>query len=215
MRSEEVSEIPDCDFCLTEGRIIKAKFFGSTSDGSPAGGKKANMCQEHYDQHGSWIGTKLLVKTLLFLFLAMIYSGVCSAAPAIVTIAESQIGKGEIGGNNKGIFVKRYTQGQEVAWCAGFVSWVRFHAGQRDNYFLSARSYWNTYRCQRVSSPRTGDIIIFRRGLHSGHVGIVETVQGSTITTIEGNVGAYPARVARFTYRLNHIKNLLGFIRLP
>lgn len=134
--------------------------------------------------------------------------------PLTVRIAESQIGKGEIGGNNQGPIVEMYTRGQDVAWCSAFVSWVRFQSGQRSNYFLSAKSYWKSYYSQRVTSPRPGDLIIFSRSHSQGHIGFVEKVQGCTVTTIEGNVGKYPAKVKRFHYRLGCINHLLGFVRI-
>lgn len=134
--------------------------------------------------------------------------------PLTVRIAESQIGRGEIGGNNQGPIVEMYTRGQNVAWCAGFVSWVRSQAGDKGPYLLSARSYWTSGHFKRVSRPKPGDFIIFYRGSHSGHVGIVEKVQGARITTIEGNVGRYPAKVKRFRYTLGHIRKILGFVRV-
>ena len=136
----------------------------------------------------------------------------------IVKIALSQLGKGEIGGDNKGPQVEMYTRGQDVSWCAAFVSWVLTKAGVRgEGYLLSARSYWTKYKAHRVHSPKSGDIICFYRGSrrgHSGHVGIVERVKDGEVYTIEGNVGRYPAVVKEFHYRLNHIPHLLGFVRV-
>lgn len=129
----------------------------------------------------------------------------------IVRIAQSQIGLGEQGGDNRGAIVRKYTGGQEVAWCASFVSWVLRQSGHSLPYYLSARSYLNL---NSVRSPKPGDIIVLSRaGRNTGHVGIVEKVDGKHITTIEGNVGSYPARIKRVTYTLGNIKNLLGFVR--
>ena len=154
---------------------------------------------------------------LLFLFIGSVDPAL-SAENRIVEIARSQLGKGEIGGNNKGSQVKAYTLGQEVSWCAGFVSWVLKEAGvSRQKYLLSARRYWVDYKANRVKTPRAGDIICFYRGIRGdwiGHVGIVEKVQGQTLVTIEGNVGRYPARVKEIRYRIGHIPHLLGFVRI-
>lgn len=156
-----------------------------------------------------------LVLVLSVLLIAGCFIGSRPAhAASIVEIAQSQIGKGEIGGDNRGPQVKKYTRGQEVAWCAAFVSWVRSQSGQASPYLLAARSYWKNYSHKRVARPRSGDLIIFARGNHQGHIGIVERVQGNTITTIEGNVGKFPATVRRFTYQIGNIKNLLGFVRV-
>lgn len=133
---------------------------------------------------------------------------------SVVEVARSQIGKGEIGGNNRGPNVKKYTKGQEVAWCSGFVSWVVNRAGKNDNYFLSARSWLKAKGSKKVTRPKAGDLIVFARGNHAGHVGIVEYVSEGNIHTIEGNVGPYPAKVKRMTYQLGHIKNLIGFVRI-
>lgn len=145
---------------------------------------------------------------LLFVLVSSSYAG------DVVSIARSQLGQGEIGGDNRGSIVKKYTKGKEVAWCSGFVSWVVNKAGKNDNYFLSARSWLKAKGSKRTSSPRPGDIIVFSRGNRTGHVGIVETVHGKSITTIEGNVGRYPARVKRCTYTIGRIRNLIGFVRL-
>lgn len=150
---------------------------------------------------------------------------IAAQSPAIadiVTIAQGEIGKGEIGGDNKGKVVRKYTRGQDVAWCAAFVSWCRKQNGQGSNYFLSARSYWTHYgKGTRISIPRRGDIACFSRGRsgRQGHVGIVESVESKDDTTIvvliEGNKGAYPAKVSRHRYTLNKMPNLLGFVRIP
>ncbi len=216
MKEHQVNAIPDCDFCLVEGRKCQAKYFGPTKAASPSHGNEASMCEDHLKAYGQPHRSRLLVKSALFFSLMfMVFAGGCHASPSLVVVAQSQIGKGEIGGNNKGVFVEKYTKDQDVAWCAGFVSWVRFQAGAKHNYLLSARSYWRLYHRQAVPVPRAGDLIVFSRGRHQGHIGIVEKIQGQTITTIEGNVGPYPATVRRFHYQIGHIHHLLGFIRLP
>lgn len=155
----------------------------------------------------------------IFLILVLFFCGCDDVSFAdqsnVLEIARSQLGKGEIGGNNKGKEVKKYTHGQEVAWCAGFVSWCRYKSGQvRGAYFLSALSYWRSARFKHVHNPKAGDLIIFKRGSQQGHVGIVEQVEGGRISTIEGNVGKFPATVKRLHYNLGSIPHLLGFVRL-
>lgn len=149
------------------------------------------------------------------LTVVMVLIGTPVFSSEIVEIAKSQIGRGETMSDNHGKDVRRYTRGQDVAWCAGFVSWVLTEAGRlRDSqYFLSAREYWNMTD-KRVKEPRPGDVICFTRGSGwTGHVGIIEKIEGNKIITIEGNVGKFPAKVKRVTYN-GHIKNLLGFVRL-
>lgn len=136
-------------------------------------------------------------------------------ASTIVDVAISELGHGEIGCDNCGPDVKRYTRGMEASWCAGFVSWVLREAGVDIPYKLSARQFWNMAR-NRVTTPQPGDIICFWRESPSswkGHVGIVYKVGDGWITTIEGNVGAFPAKVKRITY-YGVPKNLLGYVRV-
>lgn len=134
----------------------------------------------------------------------------------ILHFAIKEIGRAEIGGDNKGQNVKKYTRGIESAWCAGFVSYVLHKSGHDDlGYILSAREYYN--KGKRVINPKPGDIICFWRGKKNGwmgHVGIVERVTETHIYTIEGNRGPYPAKVKRVVYNRNNIKNLLGFVRI-
>lgn len=159
------------------------------------------------------------IVVILVLLAVLLIAGCHETAHAdVVAIAQSQIGRGEIGGDNKGPSVKMYTRGREVAWCAGFVSWVLKEEGLfRDEYLLSARAFWTKYKAHRVTNPRPGDIICFYRGSRGGtlgHVGIVEKVDAGYITTIEGNKGAFPAKVKRCRYKIGEIKKLLGFVRL-
>lgn len=153
-------------------------------------------------------------KALVAIIAVLILMTSPAYAGSVVDIARSQLGKGEIGGDNRGKEVKEYTHGQEVAWCSAFVSWVRSRAGLYGSYYLRARSYWDLNPDKHVSTPQPGDVIVFTRGGQKGHVGIVEKVEGKIITTIEGNVGPYPAKVKRFTYTLGKIPNLIGFVRL-
>lgn len=163
-------------------------------------------------------------KILILLPLLLILSSCGPLTPvgwskqsSIVEIARSQLGKGEEGGNNHGVSVRKYTRGSEVAWCAGFVSWVLQESGHQQKYLLSAREYWAHYKTHRTKNPRPGDIICFYRGSRGnrlGHVGIIEEVKGFKIITIEGNVGKYPAKVKRVEYQIGKIPKLLGFIRI-
>jgi len=151
------------------------------------------------------LGTCLLGAILLLLC-----AGIARAD--IVSTAQSQIGLGELGSNNKGIYVKRYLNGQEgLPWCAGFVSYCAKEAGYKLPYLLRAKSYLKYG--QRINDPKAGDLIVFTRQ-GGGHIGIIEKVSKDTITTIEGNLGAYPAKVKRVNYHREHIKNFTGFVRL-
>ena len=134
-----------------------------------------------------------------------------SQGSEVVSIAQSQIGLGEKGGNNRGPVVRKYTKGQNLPWCAGFVSWTLSKAGKNTPYLLRAKNYLKIGK--RVSRPKPGDLIVFNRK-GGGHVGIIESVKGKKITTIEGNVGDYPAKVKRYTYIAGKIPNFIAFVEV-
>lgn len=114
---------------------------------------------------------------------------------AIVKVAQAQLGN--VGGNK---FWKWYGFSSHVHWCACFVSWCGdqcgyIKAGIIPKYavcgtgadWFKARHRW----ASRGYSPKPGDIIFFDFE-HDGemdHTGIVESCDGKTVTTIEGNSG--------------------------
>lgn len=160
------------------------------------------------------------MKLASLIVLALLLSG-CSdevfASNKLVEIARTQVGLGEKGKDNAGDIVLKYTKGRQIPWCASFVSWSLEQAGYSGGYLFSARSFWTSGSFERVSVPREGDIVVFTRGNpkgRMGHVGIVERVDGGKLTTIEGNVGSYPAHVKRRHYTLGKMPRLLGFVRL-
>lgn len=75
----------------------------------------------------------------------------------------------------------------EVAWCAAFVGSCLERAGIGSTRALNARSYlkWGF----PTSSPRTGDIVVFSRGVNQmeGHVGFYLRTDGDRIVTLGGN----------------------------
>lgn len=153
---------------------------------------------------------KRLVATILIILVASnAYAG------GVLSIARSQLGRGETCGDNCGEDVLKYTRGQNVAWCAGYVSWVMTKAGKmKGKYTLSAREFSRIG--VKTNNPMPGDVIVLRRGKSGrlGHVGIVEKIYKDKIVCIEGNVGKFPAKVKRITYSRKNIKNLIGFYRI-
>ena len=120
-----------------------------------------------------------------------------------------EIARGEIGvkespyGSNK---VKYNTEfyGSPVAgtaypWCVAFVWWVFKQAGASSLFYggkkTASCTVLNTYhqgQGQGISGGyRPGDIIFFNfsGGRSTDHVGICESWDGATITTIDGNTG--------------------------
>lgn len=146
------------------------------------------------------------------IYMVIAILGFAIAAHAdIVSVARNEIGHGEQFGNNRGVYVRQYLNGQEnLPWCAGFVSYCAMRSGHKLPYVLRAKSFLKLGTA--VNNPRPGDLVVFgRKG--GGHVGIVETVTPGNITTIEGNLGDYPSRVKRVVYK-GSPKNLLAYVRL-
>ena len=123
---------------------------------------------------------------------------------AIARVARSQLGVTEspIGSN-----CTRYGPCEE--WCALFVAWVWRHAGVAMSggtapYAYSGSLYgWVKEHGGRVlpptATPSPGDAVLYGWGPGaSEHVGIVESVLGGEIVTIEGNFGNRVARVGPF-----------------
>jgi len=128
-----------------------------------------------------------------------------------LSVAQSQIGLGEIGANNTGVYVRKYLGGKDnLPWCAGFISYCLKEAGIRLPYILRAKDYLNMGI--KVDRPKPGDLAVFSRN-GGGHIGIIEKVDVNKITTIEGNTGNYPSKVKRIVYK-GKPKNLIAYIRL-
>lgn len=154
----------------------------------------------------SWIITAIVICLWLFI------PDLEAKETTPLSIAQSQIGLGEIGSNNKGVYVRKYLNGKEgLPWCAGFISYCLKKAQIKAPYTLRARDFMKLGRL--VKNPQAGDLIIFSRQ-GGGHVEIIEKITKDTIITIAGNLGAYPSVVKRVAYRKNNIKNLLAFVRI-
>lgn len=126
----------------------------------------------------------------------------------IVEIAKSQIGRGpsEVG---KDLEHPPYNLSRQLRkneqWCSEFVSWVycatgRPLTGGRHGWLMrnsrSLRQWFerNTFFVQRNddfwenNAPMPGDYIRYDND-RGGHSGLVYSVEGSTLVTIEGNIG--------------------------
>ncbi len=116
---------------------------------------------------------------------------------AMVKIAQSQLGVVE--GNDNITDYGKFTGTDGAAWCAAFVSWVmdqtfggdknKRNKALRGPISAAVSGLWSNFKGANAmtSTPQPGDVIIFKKG--GSHTGIVETVNGNTITTIEGNTG--------------------------
>ena len=121
--------------------------------------------------------------------------GIGSEGGDIVEIAASQIGN--VGGQP---YWSWYGFPSRVEWCACFVSWCADQCGYIEEGRVPKFAYCPTGvqwfkdagRWQdRGYTPQPGDIVFFDWGGDgvSDHVGIVESCDGTTVFTIEGNSG--------------------------
>jgi LysM repeat protein len=101
------------------------------------------------------------------------------------------------------------------AWCDQFVDWcfwklcdedaeeaqkMSCQSGPYGAGCVYSKQYYENAGRYYTSNPKPGDQIFFSSTGRIDHTGIVETVNGNTITTVEGNTSD---RVARRTYSLN------------
>ena len=114
--------------------------------------------------------------------------------PAIVQVALSQEG------NSGETYWSWYGFNSRVEWCACFVSWCADQCGYIDSGMIpkfslcsDGVSWFCSHGRFRDGSyvPAAGDIIFFDWGDNGSidHVGIVESVAGGRVNTIEGNSG--------------------------
>ena len=130
----------------------------------------------------------------------------------IVQVAASQEGKGGT------TYWSWYGFGSRVEWCACFVSWCADQSGYIQSGVIPKFSlcsdgvkwFESKGRFRDGSyTPVAGDIIFFDWGNNGtiDHVGIVESVSGGTVNTIEGNSGD---KVARRSYSIGS-SNIYGY----
>ncbi len=153
-------------------------------------------------------------------------------AALAAAIGELKANAREIGGNNRGAFVRKYLAPAGIdegnSWCAGFVSWCFMQAAGGSKaampfaYTPSARTLLAEFKQQGWSNapgssylPLPGDIVVWWRvslAGWQGHTGLVHSVQDGMLYTIEGN---HSPRVQGFSYVLSRMDKLLGFGHVP
>lgn len=119
-----------------------------------------------------------------------------------IALAELARGAREIGGNNMGPWVRKYTGGREGArwpWCAAFVTWCYRRACTElelqpalAERFSSSRLYREAEaRGLLTTTPAPGCIFLVRGGPTGfRHTGIVRAVGAGYVRTVEGNARA-------------------------
>ena len=173
-------------------------------------GKTAQQMAEEYGFDEKQLGyvTELLSDEYSDLWASLSAPGVGS--DDIVAVALSQVGN--VGGQP---YWSWYGFSSRVEWCACFVSWCSDQCGYIESGVMPKHSYcptgveWFRSRGQwqdRSSIPAPGSIIYFDWGGDgvADHVGIVESCDGSTVYTIEGNANdaVKPLSYAVGNYRI-------------
>jgi hypothetical protein len=127
--------------------------------------------------------------------------------------------------SNRGPRVEQYLKSVNTppgyAWCCAFVYWCFNEAaakGRRSNPMVKTAGcldHWNRARKQGVPTVGTGAaaadpdlvkpgmVFVMDHGGGAGHTGLVESVTGGLLTTIEGNTDASKTREGGGVYRLN------------
>ena len=149
------------------------------------------------------------------------------SAQSFIDIAKSQLGVVEKHDNITPYGAFTGANGQP--WCASFVSWAmdktfngdkeKRTAALRGPMSAAVSGLWDNFKKANAMTmkPQPGDIVIYKNG--SSHIGLVETVNGDNVTTIEGNTSGgngferNGGMVARKSFNIHQKKQLTGFGR--
>jgi len=150
-----------------------------------------------------------------------------------VEVALTQVGmKEDPIGSNWGSPVKYYLAAVGInfaaSWCMAFVYWCVEHAGCRipdgiggyKNPLIhtgGVLDQWHRIDAKmKFTQPQPGDIFIQDHGHGLGHTGIIESIDGENIHTIEGNTNDTGSREGyEVCKRVRPVSSCVGFIRIP
>jgi hypothetical protein len=130
---------------------------------------------------------------------------VSANAERMVQLAAGQVGVAESGGDNQGTPLNRYVRwftssSGPQPWCAFFASWCWDRATDSNHNVPWAPGstqsvyYWGQRVGRLVSTPQRGDFCL---KADFTHMGIVERVSGTAMTTVDGNWSDAVRRVSR------------------
>ena len=212
--TEEITVlVPTDDSTDEDGMVEETQTVERTRLVISISGKSARQMAEEYGFDEKQLGyvTELLSDEYSDLWASLSVPGVGS--DDIVAVALSQVGN--VGGQP---YWSWYGFSSRVEWCACFVSWCADQCGYIESGVMPKHSYcptgveWFRSRGQwqdRNSIPASGTIIYFDWGGDgiADHVGIVESCDGSTVYTIEGNAND---AVKRLSYSIGSTK-IMGY----
>lgn len=161
--------------------------------------------------NGEYIKSSRVVHNLLLVYLkaeATIQPEI--TAERIVALAASQVGIAETATNKVKYNTEYYgsaVSGSAFSWCCVFIWWL-FHTLDADNLYYngektaSCTTLYNWAKSAGLAiygNYQPGDIVFFDwdKSGDCDHVGIVESVSGNTVYTIEGNQNDAVTRVSR------------------
>jgi hypothetical protein len=144
-----------------------------------------------------------------------------------IQIAISQIGQEEVPRNSNwgtkekpAIIDYLHSVGIDfpASWCMAFVYWCVLQSKPVNSLIRTGGvlRQWNEISPKyKVYTPQPGDIFIQDHGHGLGHTGIVESVEGDVIHTIEGNTNDTGSREGyEVCRRTRNIGTCKGFIRI-
>lgn len=119
-------------------------------------------------------------------------------------------------------YAKRHGKGYlTAAWCDMFISYIAYISGLSKEVgeyaWCPSHVSWFKKNKRWYKTPQVGDMAFFdwNKDGAADHVGIVESVKGNTVFTIEGNKGDAVRRVARTTGILGYGRPLWPSDRVP
>ena len=109
-------------------------------------------------------------------------------------------------------------KGVSAPWCAAFISWL-FKPEQglcKKTASCLEMLEWFEKRGQIVKSPQAGDIVFFKyptNNRRTNHVGLVVSVNGNVINTIEGNTSTTSQDNGGKVMQRNRYSNIVAYAR--
>jgi hypothetical protein len=152
-----------------------------------------------------------IIRFLIFSLLCFTCAFSSSAVDCKIEAARSQIGVHELSGKNDGKQVETYlhyaNSSKGAPWCAAFVSWCHGQCGifLRNAYspalFPNSKTVYT--RGLGTYNFNSGDVfgLFFPNMNRIAHVGMIESVFGNTVITIEGNTNQAGSREGDGVYR--------------
>ena len=137
----------------------------------------------------------------------------------LIAIAKAELGTKEYPPGSNQVKYNNWMYGRNASepWCASFVSWCFRGTGlvPKTASCLNMLEYFER-KGQIVKNPQIGDIVFFKYSTNSrrtNHVGIVVSVSGNIINTIEGNTSTTSQDNGGCVMQRNRHSNIVAYAR--